>query len=60
MVSTVKKSQARMPDAWERRNCPHVGPRRGAGLMPAARRIVAIDVADTRMPRPRSSPWIRL
>src|SRR5205085_2721826 len=30
-VSTVKKSQARMPWAWALRNCDHVGPdRRGA------------------------------
>ncbi len=30
-VSTVRKSQAMIPEAWWRRNSLHVGPRRGAG-----------------------------
>jgi hypothetical protein len=35
-VSTVKRSQARMPRAWAVRNCFQVGPvRRGAGSTPA-------------------------
>jgi hypothetical protein len=34
-VSTVKKSQAQMPSAWDLRNSLHVGPsRRGAGPTP--------------------------
>jgi hypothetical protein len=41
-----------------RRNSLHVGPRRGARPRPCARRIVATVVADTRIPRPRSSPLI--
>ena len=39
-VSTWRKSTARIPAAWARMNCRHVGPeRRGAGSMPAARKI---------------------
>jgi hypothetical protein len=39
-VSTCRKSTARIPAAWACRNCRQVGPaRRGAGPMPAARRI---------------------
>jgi hypothetical protein len=35
IVSTVKKSVARMPRAWARRNADQVGPpRRGAGPSP--------------------------
>jgi hypothetical protein len=38
--SMLKKSQARIASAWERRNCDQVGPvRRGAGPMPLALRI---------------------
>src|ERR1017187_2554858 len=38
--SAVKKSQARIASAWERRNCDQVGPvRRGAGPIPAFFRI---------------------
>ena len=38
--STLKKSQARMASAWERRNCAQVGPvRRAAGSMPLVLRI---------------------
>ena len=36
-VSTQKKSMARMPRAWTRRNCRQLGPsRRRAGSMPEA------------------------
>jgi hypothetical protein len=39
-VSAQKKSVARMPCAWARRNCRQLGPsRRGAGSMPARFRI---------------------
>jgi transposase len=39
-VSACRKSTARIPAAWACGNCRHVGPeRRGAGSMPAARRI---------------------
>ena len=39
-VSTCRKSQARMPEAWAVRNCRHAGDaRRGAGPRPAAARI---------------------
>jgi hypothetical protein len=57
-VSTCRKSQARMPDAWLARNCRHVGDaRRGAGPRPAAARIRRIVPSPTRYPRPSSSPW---
>jgi hypothetical protein len=59
-VSTCRKSQARIPAAWEARNCRQVGDaRRGAGVSPAATRILRIVPAPTRYPRPRSSPWMR-
>jgi hypothetical protein len=59
-VSTCRKSQARMPDAWLARNCRHVGDaRRGAGPRPAAARIRRIVPSPTRYPRPSSSPWMR-
>src|SRR6266545_1398106 len=49
--STVKKSNARMPRAWARRNSLHDGLlRRGAGPRPSRRRTVRIAVADTRIP----------
>jgi hypothetical protein len=39
-VSTCKKPHARIPDAWEAKNCRQVGDAwRGAGLSPAAARI---------------------
>ena len=60
IVSTVKKSVARMPQAWALRNSDQVGPsRRGAGPSPSARRILLMVVAPTRTPTLRSSPWIR-
>jgi hypothetical protein len=56
----VKKSQARIASAWERRNCAQVGPvRRGAGPVPAFVKISHTVDAETRTPRPASSPWIR-
>jgi hypothetical protein len=57
--SAVKKSQARIASAWERRNCDQVGPvRRGAGSMPLAFRISHTVDAATLTPSPASSPWI--
>src|SRR5580693_6532018 len=54
----LKKSQARITSAWERRNCGQVGPvRRGAGSMLALRTCHTVDAA-TLSPRPASSPWI--
>ena len=41
-MSTCRKSHARIPDAWEARNCRQVGDaRRGAGVSPVAARIPA-------------------
>ena len=60
MVSTVKKSVARIPRAWLRRNSAQVGPpRRGAGPSPCRRRSVRIAEAETLMPSLASSPLIR-
>ena len=57
---TVKKSQARIASAWERRNCDQVGPvRRGAGSVPLVLRISQTVGAATLTPGPASSPWIR-
>jgi hypothetical protein len=54
------KSQARMPWAWLRRNCAHVGPpRRGAGPRWRRRRMLRTEVADTQMPSLRHSPTMR-
>ena len=59
-VSTCRKSTARIPAAWACRNCRHVGPeQRGAGSMPAARRISHTVDGATAMPSFASSPWIR-
>lgn len=59
-VSTVKKSAARTPLAWPRRNSLHVGPdRRGAGPRPWRRRSVRMAVAETLTPSLASSPLIR-
>jgi hypothetical protein len=59
-VSTEKKSQARTPSAWARRNSDQEGPSlRGAGPKRFRLSSVRMVVAPTRMPRPRSSPWIR-
>ena len=55
-----RKSTARIPAAWACRNCRQVGPdRRGAGSMPAARRISRTVDGATVTPSFVSSPWIR-
>ncbi len=60
IVSTVKRSVARIPDACERRNSVHVGPaRRGAGSRPCRRRIVRTVVAEILISSFSSSPRIR-
>jgi hypothetical protein len=59
-VSTVKKSHAMIPAAcWRRNDRQFAAPRRGAGSRPWARRILRIELADTRQPRRNSSPWMR-
>jgi hypothetical protein len=59
-VSTCRKSTARIPAAWACRNCRHVGPeRRGAGSMPAARRISHTVDGAILTPSFASSPWMR-
>jgi hypothetical protein len=61
-VSTVRKSQARMPAAWRRRNDRHVvdvAARHGAGWRPLARRTLAMVLAETRQPSRSSSPRMR-
>jgi hypothetical protein len=59
-VSTVRKSQARMSDAWRRRNDRQVVEVcRGAGWRPLARRTLAMELAETREPRHSSSPRMR-
>jgi hypothetical protein len=61
-VSTVRKSQARMPAACWRRNDRQVGDaaaRRGAGWRPLARRTLAMELAETRRPSRSSSPRMR-
>ncbi|WP_323178695.1 hypothetical protein [Streptomyces sp. NBC_01381] len=58
-VSTWKKSTARIPEAWLRRNCAQVGPeRRGAGSIPALFRIAQTVEAPTGRPARASSPAI--
>ncbi len=58
-VSAWKKSTARIPAAWACRNCCQVGPeRRGAGSMPAVRRISQTVDCATVTPSFVSSPWI--
>ena len=59
-VSTCRKSTATIPEAWVCRNCRQVGPeRRGAGSIPAARRISHTVDGATVTPSFVSSPWIR-
>jgi hypothetical protein len=59
-VSTLKKSQARMPVVcWRRNDRQLVAARRGAGSRPWARSTRRIELADTRTPSRSSSPWIR-
>ena len=56
----MKKSSARIPCAWDRRNSAQPGPsRRGAGSIPALLRICQTVDGATVMPSPASSPWIR-
>jgi hypothetical protein len=60
IVSTLKKSVARIPAACDRRNSVHVGPaRRGAGFRPDRSRIVRTVVAEILIPSFSSSPRIR-
>ena len=59
-VSTCRKSTARIPAAWAARNWRQVGlERRGAGPMPAARRISQTVGGATVTPSFIISPWIR-
>ncbi len=59
-VSTCRKPAATIPAAWACRNCRQVGPaRRGAGSMPAARKISQTVDGATVTPSLVSSPWIR-
>jgi hypothetical protein len=54
MVSTVKKSQARIPAACSRRNARQfVLARHGAGSSPWRRRVVRIAVAETHHAEPK-------
>jgi hypothetical protein len=60
-VATVKRSQARMPVAWVRRNVRHdASIRRGAGSRPAVCKMRHTVAGPVRYPRPASSPCIRL
>jgi DNA-binding transcriptional LysR family regulator len=59
-VSTVKKSTASMLAACARRNACHERPERSpAGPSPSCRRIFLTVVAETLMPRRRTSPTMR-
>src|SRR6266540_868461 len=61
MVSTVRKSQASMLPACARRKaCPDECVRCGAGWRPASSSTLRTEVAETAIPRPLSSPTIRL
>jgi hypothetical protein len=56
----VKKSIAMIPFACALKNSAQVGPlRRGAGPRPWLRGTRRTDVAPTRTPSFRSSPWMR-
>ena len=58
-MSTVKKSQASIDDAWARRNSVQLGlPRLGDGSMSWRRRIVHTLEGARRIPIVASSPWI--
>jgi hypothetical protein len=60
IMSTAKKSHARIPAAcWRRNDRQLVAARRGAGSRPWAHRILRIELADTRQLRRNSSPWMR-
>jgi hypothetical protein len=59
--STWKKSHASIVEACERRNCRYVARLRcGAGGVRSRFTTRRTFEAPTRMPRPSSSPWIRL
>ena len=59
-LSTCRKSTATITAACAWRNCRHVGPaRRGAGSMPAARRISHTVDGAIVTPSLASSPWVR-
>src|SRR5438046_2842885 len=61
MVSTVRKSQASMLAACDRKKARHDEcVRCGAGLRSALSSTLRTDVAETATPRPVSSPTIRL
>jgi hypothetical protein len=56
-----RRSPATRLCAWARRNSDQLGPiRRGAGPRPALRNTLAIVVAETLIPSPFSSPWMRM
>lgn len=58
-MSTVKKSQARMPAAWARRKLAQRGPAgRDASPNPRRRSTLATVLGDTFMPHLPSSPAI--
>jgi hypothetical protein len=66
-VSACRKSHARIPDAWEARNCRQVGDaRRGEGVSPAAARIPAdrsradamAETEEFALDAPVPPPWI--
>ncbi len=59
-MSTEKKSQASIDDAWERRNSFQVGPVRiGDGSMLFRRRMAQTLDGAKATPIRASSPWIR-
>ena len=59
-ASAERRSLASKLCAWARRNSDQLGPiRRGAGPRPALRNTVAIVFAETPIPSPFSSPWMR-
>src|SRR5436309_1915914 len=61
IVSTVRKSQASMLAACARKKARHDEcVRCGAGRRPASSSTLRTDVAETEIPRPLSSPTIRL
>jgi hypothetical protein len=59
-VSTVKKSHATIPAAWEHKNVVHDSDVRvGAGSIPAVLRIAHTVDAAMVTPSRASSPWMR-
>jgi hypothetical protein len=60
IVSTLKKSQAKIPDAWALRNCAQVRSlRRGAGSNPAFFKTAQTVAGETFRPSPAISPAMR-